>query len=80
MHRSENKLKELAIFECPQCAGSGTVIADSFARNQLGTPVGFSEKAAARQATYSQQAHGPCTQCKGRGFLLIPKSELDDGK
>jgi len=78
--RHEERLKELSVFECPKCHGNRQEITDSFVANQLGMPVGFSEKAAARQKTYAKQAHGPCSRCRGKGFILIPKSELDDGK
>lgn len=67
-------LKEVITYECPDCGGTGEVIQDWHAYNQLGMPVGFSEKAAERQRQYRKQAYGPCSRCKGKGFILKPKS------
>ena len=63
--------KKLDIFECKACKGDGYTI-DWHYDNQLGAPIGFSRRAAARQARLADLAHPKCCQCGGRGFITKP--------
>lgn len=62
--------KALQAFECKRCGGSGEVIVDWDAHNQLGMPIGMSRAAAEQQKRYYERAYGKCSVCKGRGFIL----------
>lgn len=70
-------LEEMKVFKCPDCGGDGKRIVDWNAFNQLGTPIGFSEKAAQRQRQWYSQAYGDCHRCEGKGFILEPKTVRD---
>lgn len=66
-------LEEMTVYKCPKCKGDGKEVKDWHAFNQLGMPVGFSQKTAEEQSQYFQQAYGPCSECGGKGFILKPK-------
>ena len=62
-------MKEVKVYECPRCGGSGEIISDWDALNQLGMPVGFSEEAARRQRYYARRAYDRCGKCNGKGVV-----------
>lgn len=73
MTTTQEKLEEMKIYKCPNCGGKGKEVKDWNAHNQLGTPIGVSQKAAERQRRYYEQAYGPCSKCEGKGFILKKK-------
>lgn len=68
------ELKEMKVYECPNCKGSGEEIKDWNAHNQLYKPIGFSKKAAEEHARNVEKAYGPCSKCDGKGFILKKKN------
>lgn len=66
-------LKEMTVYECDACEGSGETILDWDARNQMMPSVGFSREAAEKNRRLAKRAYGKCSKCKGKGFILKHK-------
>lgn len=75
IEKKDYRGEELRAFRCTRCAGSGKVVVNWDAYNNI-QPGGLSEAAWARHAEMVRRAFGPCSACNGKGIIFNAKESM----
>lgn len=67
---SGEELKEMRVYECPECRGACKSIDGSVSPYES---IGCSKKNIERFHRRVERATRICSRCRGRGFILLPK-------